>query len=282
MKLALEEAGGKVGDYHDQVRLARRRHRGGRQVGARPGLRRTPARPSATTSAIAYLGEFNSGASAISIPILNEAGILQVSPSNTYVGLTRAEGAEKGEPDKYYPTGKRTYGRVVPADHIQAAASGLLHEGPGLHEALHPERQGGLRQGPRRPGREDRRRAGPRGPRQRRHRHQGGQLPRAGRQDQVRRRRLLLLRRHHAEQGRPGVQGRRRGQPGHQDVRPGRRRRVGVHREARLRRSRSRPSSRTRRSIRSSTRRPLRSSSTSSRRSTARTRSRTRSTATRP
>jgi branched-chain amino acid transport system substrate-binding protein len=38
------------------------------------------------------------------------------------VGLTRAEGAEKGEPDKYYPTGERTFGRVVPADHIQAAA----------------------------------------------------------------------------------------------------------------------------------------------------------------
>ena len=71
---------------------------------------------------IAYLGEFNSGASAISIPILNEAGILQISPSNTYVGLTRSEGADKGEPDKYYPSGKRTYGRVVPADHIQAAA----------------------------------------------------------------------------------------------------------------------------------------------------------------
>ena len=84
--------------------------------------RRTPARPSATTSTIAYLGEFNSGASAISIPLLNEAGILQVSPSNTYVGLTRSEGAEKGEPQKYQPTGTKTFARVVPADHIQAAA----------------------------------------------------------------------------------------------------------------------------------------------------------------
>jgi branched-chain amino acid transport system substrate-binding protein len=71
---------------------------------------------------IAYLGEFNSGGSAISMPLLNEAGILQVSPANTYVGLTRSEGAEKGEPQKYQPSGSKNYGRVVPADHIQAAA----------------------------------------------------------------------------------------------------------------------------------------------------------------
>lgn len=72
-------------------------------------------------STIAYLGEYNSGASAISLPILNEAGIPQVT-TNTYVGLTRSESAEPGEPDKYYPTGERTYARVVPGDHIQAAA----------------------------------------------------------------------------------------------------------------------------------------------------------------
>ena len=30
---------------------------------------------------------------------------MQISPSNTYVGLTRAKGADKGEPDKYYPSG---------------------------------------------------------------------------------------------------------------------------------------------------------------------------------
>lgn len=73
-------------------------------------------------STIAYLGEFNSGASAVSLPILNEVPILQVSPSNTYVGLTKSEGAEPGEPEKYYPSGRRTYGRVVPADQVQAAA----------------------------------------------------------------------------------------------------------------------------------------------------------------
>jgi branched-chain amino acid transport system substrate-binding protein len=73
--------------------------------------------------AIAYIGEFNSGASAISIPILNEVPIAQVSPANTAVGLTSDEpGADEGEPEKYYPTGERHYLRVVPKDTIQGAA----------------------------------------------------------------------------------------------------------------------------------------------------------------
>jgi branched-chain amino acid transport system substrate-binding protein len=73
--------------------------------------------------AVAYIGEFNSGASAISMPILNEAMVPQVSPANTAVGLTTDEpGADKGEPDKYYPTGERHYVRIVPKDTIQGAA----------------------------------------------------------------------------------------------------------------------------------------------------------------
>jgi branched-chain amino acid transport system substrate-binding protein len=78
-------------------------------------------------NAIAYIGEFNSGASAISIPILNEVPIAQVSPANTAVGLTSDEpGADEGEPDKYYPTGERHYLRVVPKDTIQGAALATL------------------------------------------------------------------------------------------------------------------------------------------------------------
>jgi branched-chain amino acid transport system substrate-binding protein len=70
-----------------------------------------------------YIGEFNSGASEVTIPILNQAGIPQVSPANTYVGLTTNEaGSAPGEPQKYYPTGTRTYLRIVPRDSIQAAA----------------------------------------------------------------------------------------------------------------------------------------------------------------
>jgi branched-chain amino acid transport system substrate-binding protein len=83
--------------------------------------------------AIAYLGEFNSGASANSIPTTNQAGILQVSPSNTALGLTKSgDGAAAGEPDKYYPTGNRTYGRVVPIDTIQGAAQAQYMKDEGV------------------------------------------------------------------------------------------------------------------------------------------------------
>jgi branched-chain amino acid transport system substrate-binding protein len=89
-----------------------------------PGQTSSNARQAAQDkTAIAYIGEFNSGASAISIPILNQAGLMQVSPANTALELTKNPGpAGKGAPDKYYPTGKRTYARVIPADHIQGAA----------------------------------------------------------------------------------------------------------------------------------------------------------------
>jgi branched-chain amino acid transport system substrate-binding protein len=80
-------------------------------------------RVSQDDNSIALLGEFNSGASAISIPITNEAGILQISPANTALELTKDAGPDdKGAPEKYYPKDTRTYGRVVAADHIQGAA----------------------------------------------------------------------------------------------------------------------------------------------------------------
>ncbi|MEI7770986.1 MAG: branched-chain amino acid ABC transporter substrate-binding protein, partial [Chloroflexales bacterium] len=72
---------------------------------------------------VAYIGTFNSGAAKISIPILNAANLVMVSPANTYPGLTKPGKGDKGEPDVYYPNGKRNYARVVPADDLQGAAA---------------------------------------------------------------------------------------------------------------------------------------------------------------
>ena len=119
-KLALQEHGGKVGKFTIKyVSLDDSTAATGKWE---PGATSSDARKAAQDkSTIAYLGEFNSGATAVSLPILNRSGILQISPSNTAAGLTK-KSADPAEPDKYYPTGKRTYGRVVPADNIQAAA----------------------------------------------------------------------------------------------------------------------------------------------------------------
>ena len=79
----------------------------------------------ADTSVIAYIGTFNSGAAALAIPILNKADVVMVSPANTNSGLTKpGKGdAKKGEPDVYYPNGKRNFARVVAADDIQGAVA---------------------------------------------------------------------------------------------------------------------------------------------------------------
>jgi branched-chain amino acid transport system substrate-binding protein len=74
-------------------------------------------------TAVGYIGDFNSGISKVTIPILNKGGVAQVSPSNTYTGLTEhGPGTTPGEPAKYYPSGRRTYARLMPNDTVQGPA----------------------------------------------------------------------------------------------------------------------------------------------------------------
>jgi branched-chain amino acid transport system substrate-binding protein len=121
IKMALERAGGKAGNFTIKyVPLDDATASAGKWDATQ--VSSTARKAVGDKSTIAYIGQFNSGASAVSIPLLNEAGILQVSPSNTYCGLTREGCGEKDEPTKYYPSGQRTYGRVVPQDSLQAAA----------------------------------------------------------------------------------------------------------------------------------------------------------------
>jgi branched-chain amino acid transport system substrate-binding protein len=122
IKLALAQAGGKAGQWtvnyqslDDSTAAAGKWD---------PGQTAANARKVATDpKAVYYIGEFNSGASEVAVPILNQAGLPQVSPANTYVGLTtNLPGSAPGEPQKYYPSGTRTYLRIVPIDSIQAAS----------------------------------------------------------------------------------------------------------------------------------------------------------------
>jgi branched-chain amino acid transport system substrate-binding protein len=122
-KLALEEVGSKVGKFaikYVSLDDSTAQNPGTADESKTAQNARQAVRDKST---IFYLGEFNSGGTKVSLPILNKANIPQISPSNTYIGLTTNEpGSEPGEPNKYYPTGKRTYARVVPRDKIQGAA----------------------------------------------------------------------------------------------------------------------------------------------------------------
>jgi branched-chain amino acid transport system substrate-binding protein len=81
-------------------------------------------------SLLGIVGTFVSYCAAIELPILNAAPggpLAMVSPANTYVGLTRGgPGTTATEPERYYPTGTRTYARVIAADDAQGAALAVL------------------------------------------------------------------------------------------------------------------------------------------------------------
>ena len=135
IKLALKQAGNKAGDLTIKYTSL---DDSTAQAGTwTPEATQANAREVAQDdAAVAYIGEFNSGASAISIPLLNEVPIAQISPANTAVGLTSDEpGADEGEPDKYYPTGNRHYLRIVPKDTIQGAALATLMNEDGCANA---------------------------------------------------------------------------------------------------------------------------------------------------
>ena len=82
---------------------------------------------------LGVVGTFNSGCAAIEIPVANKApggGLAMISPANTYGCLT--EPCAGNEPEKYYPSGKRTYARVAPSDPNQGAVQAKLMQQKGV------------------------------------------------------------------------------------------------------------------------------------------------------
>lgn len=129
--LALDRVHARVGRYRIQLRTLDDVPAGGQAwSGAAATLAAQTAAANPTT--IAYLGDLNSGASAISIPILNRLAIAQVSPYSGAVGLTSdGLGSSPGEPQAYYPTTLRTFARVVPSDYVQAKVQVALQRSLG-------------------------------------------------------------------------------------------------------------------------------------------------------
>ena len=73
---------------------------------------------------VAIMGTYNSGCAKIQVPVLNQdptGPMLMISHANTNPGLTKAW--DPGEPEKFFPSGKRSYARVITTDDYQGAAA---------------------------------------------------------------------------------------------------------------------------------------------------------------
>jgi branched-chain amino acid transport system substrate-binding protein len=122
MKLILEQAGGKAGKYTVELKEY------DNSTAAKGGwddatCAKNAGDHVANKAEVAVMGTYNSGCAKIEIPVLNQdktGPMLMISHANTNPGITKPW--EPGEPDKYYPTKVRNYGRVVATDDFQGAA----------------------------------------------------------------------------------------------------------------------------------------------------------------
>jgi branched-chain amino acid transport system substrate-binding protein len=79
---------------------------------------------SSNPTTVAYIGDYDSPATALSLQALSQSGILQVSPWSPYIGFTDANPADgKGDPARFYPPGgEQSFARLVPSDLVEALA----------------------------------------------------------------------------------------------------------------------------------------------------------------
>jgi branched-chain amino acid transport system substrate-binding protein len=132
-KLALYDAGGHVGPF--TVSYYSQDDSSPTSGQWSPSVTANDAKTAADDpSTIAYLGDYDSAATAISLPLINAAGVLQISPASPYGGLTSSSYAGQDEPERFYPTGKRDFARMQPGDRTQARAQAQLMRDLGIRK----------------------------------------------------------------------------------------------------------------------------------------------------
>jgi len=124
-RLALLLADGKAGDFHVKLQPLDDSdpEADPDDAGWKPETTLKAANDAVTDpGTIAYIGDFDNGATALSLPQTNQQDLLQVSPASTYGGFTGGPGSAPGEPDKYEPSGAPTFGQIAAMDPVQARA----------------------------------------------------------------------------------------------------------------------------------------------------------------
>jgi branched-chain amino acid transport system substrate-binding protein len=123
MQLYLEQVGGKVGNYKVELK---KYDNSTAAKGAWDDATCTKNANDhvANANEVAVMGTYNSGCAKLEAPVLNQdpkGPMLMISHANTNPGLTKEW--DPGEPAKFFPSGKRSYARVVTTDDIQGPAA---------------------------------------------------------------------------------------------------------------------------------------------------------------
>lgn len=117
IQLAFDENGAKVGAHSLDLLIF---NSGDAETPYSPILDARAAQSIASDPSVLAFMSATSDQVKASLPITNQAGMVHLSPTATWPGLTKV-GFAPGEPSIYYPNGKRTFFRVVPADDVQGA-----------------------------------------------------------------------------------------------------------------------------------------------------------------
>ena len=89
--------------------------------------RRSGRAYAAAKEVVAVIGPFFSGCAVHMMPVLNRAGVAEIGPGNTYVGLTRGgPGIPEDQPATFRPSGRRNFVRLAAPDDLQGRAQASL------------------------------------------------------------------------------------------------------------------------------------------------------------
>jgi branched-chain amino acid transport system substrate-binding protein len=149
LKLVLAERDWRAGDHTVGLQLCDETT--AKSDEADPAKCRSNARAFARNrSVVAVAGPWSSSCAVEMLPILNRAPggpVAAISGSSSYLGLTRAgPGVGRAEPGRYFPSGKRGFVRVIPADDAQGAAGAMFvkHQGARTAFVLHDDQPFGV------------------------------------------------------------------------------------------------------------------------------------------
>jgi branched-chain amino acid transport system substrate-binding protein len=133
LKLVLEERGWRAGDISVGLQICDEME-APRGVSSPAKCRRNALAFARNRGVLGVLGTKESDCALEMLPHLNGAPggpLVLIGASPTYVGLTRAGLGVQSDPEWNFPTGQRSFVRVLPADDVQGAAGALFVKGQG-------------------------------------------------------------------------------------------------------------------------------------------------------